>query len=88
MIEPIEQDPLRRGQLLNDIKNSGGWALLQEMLTDIYEAAVKEALDPDITDTAVILHRRAKANAIREIHVNLVSRVEEEIQTALQQLSQ
>lgn len=84
MSEHIEQDPLRRGQLLNDLKNSPGWYLLEEMLSDMDTAVVGQWRSTDPLDTAKVMALHAKANAIREIHVNLLTRVNEEIETALQ----
>lgn len=86
MNESIERDPLRRGQLLYDLKNSPGWLLIEEILNNIYEMAVAQALDPTVTKTEDILHRRAKANATKEIHINLLACVNDEIDTALQLL--
>lgn len=84
MNERIEETPLRRGQLLADLKNSPGWYLLEEILDDIDAAVVNQWRLTDPIDTAKVLALHAKANAVKEVHLTLLTRVNEEIETALQ----
>ncbi len=79
-----EQDALKRGQLLYDLRNQSGWSLLEEMLDQMDREVVAEWRSCSPLDTPRVLALHAKANAIREVHANLLARVNDAIDIAFQ----
>jgi hypothetical protein len=79
-----EQEALKRGQLLYDLRNQAGWPLLEEMLNQMDTEVVAEWRSCSPLDTPKVLALHAKANAIREIHTNLLARVNDAIDIAFQ----
>jgi hypothetical protein len=67
------------GQRLEELLQHRAWGDVQQILSGIYEAAVKEALDPSVTETQQRLSRLDRAAAIKGLIDTLKMRIDEAI---------